>query len=290
MKQIQLKRELVGWGYGFLGVLIFSLTLPATRIAVAELDPAFVGLGRAVVAAVLAIVLLTITRQPIPPKRFLPKFIVVAVGVVIGFPLLTAIAMKNAPASYGAVITGLMPLATALFGVWRGKERVSNSFWIFALLGSGLVVYFALTSGTKSISVTDFALFGAVAVAGMGYAEGAILARTLGAWQVICWSLVLCLPILLPIVISSSPTSFISISMNAWLGFLYVSIFSMFLGFFAWYRGLAWGGIANVSQIQLIQPFLTILASAMLLNETLSIGTFGFAIGVIICVALSKRF
>ena len=290
MKQIQLKRELVGWGYGFLGVLIFSLTLPATRIAVAELNPAFVGLGRAVVAAGLAIVLLTLTRQPIPPKRFLPRFIVVAVGVVIGFPLLTAIAMKNAPASYGAVITGLMPLATALFGVWRGKERVSSSFWVFALTGSGLVICFALTSGTKAISVTDFALFSAVAAAGMGYAEGAILARTLGAWQVICWSLVLCLPILLPIVISSSPTSFSSISMNAWLGFLYVSIFSMFLGFIAWYRGLAWGGIANVSQIQLTQPFLTILASGILLNETLTIRTFGFAVAVIICVALSKRF
>ena len=290
MKQIQLKRESIGWGYGFLGVIIFSLTLPATRIAVAELDSAFVGLGRAVIAAGFAIVLLTLTHQPVPPKKFLPSFIVVAVGVVIGFPLLTAIAMKNAPASYGAVITGLMPLATALFGVWRGKERVANSFWIFALLGSGLVVCFALTSGTKSISITDFALFGAVAAAGMGYAEGAILARSLGAWQVICWSLVLCLPILLPVVIIRSPTSFSLISLNAWLGFLYVSVFSMFLGFIAWYRGLACGGIANVSQIQLVQPFLTILASGILLNEVLSIRTFGFAIGVIICVVLSKRF
>lgn len=289
MKQIS-KRELVGWGYGFLGVLIFSLTLPATRIAVAELDPAFVGLGRAVVAASLAIVLLISTRQPLPPKKFLPRFILVGIGVVIGFPLLTAIAMKNAPASYGAVITGLMPLATALFGVWRGKERVSISFWVFALIGSGLVICFALISGTKSITVTDFALLGAVAAAGMGYAEGAILARTLGAWQVICWSLVLCLPISLPIVISCSPNSFSSISIDAWLGFFYVGIFSMFLGFFAWYQGLAWGGIANVSQIQLIQPFLTILASAILLNEALSIRTFSFAIGVIICVALSKRF
>lgn len=181
MKQhLRSKQELVGWVYGFLGVLIFSLTLPATRIAVAELDPAFVGLGRAVVAAGLAIVLLTLTRQPVPPKRFLPRFIVVAVGVVI---------------------IGLLPLATALFGVWRGKERVSHSFWVFALMGSGLVICFALISGTKSFGATDLALFGAVAAAGMGYAEGVILARTFGAWQVICWSLVLCLPILLPIVI-----------------------------------------------------------------------------------------
>ena len=284
------KQKLVGWLYGFLGVLIFSLTLPATRIAVAELDSAFVGLGRAVIAAGLAVILLTVTRQPIPPKKLLPKFIVVAVGVVIGFPLLTAIAMKNAPASYGAVIVGLLPLATALFGVWRGKERVSNSFWIFALIGSGLVICFALVSGTKTINATDLALFAAVAVGGMGYAEGAVLARTFSAWQVICWSLVFSFPVLLPIAINYAPTSFDSISISAWLSFSYVSIFSMLLGFFAWYRGLSEGGIAKVSQIQLIQPFLTIIASGILLNEPLSILTFGFAIAVIICVALSKQF
>ena len=286
----QSKRELIGWGYGFLGVLIFSLTLPATRIAVTELTPAFVGLGRAVIAGSLAIVLLILTRQPMPPKRFLPRFVVVAVGVVIGFPLLTAIAMNNDPASYGAVIVGLLPLATALFGVWRGKERVSNSFWIFALIGSGLVICFALVSGTKTINATDLALFAAVAVGGMGYAEGAVLARTFSAWQVICWSLVFSFPVLLPIAINYAPTSFDSISISAWLSFSYVSIFSMLLGFFAWYRGLSEGGIAKVSQIQLIQPFLTIIASGILLNEPLSILTFGFAIAVIICVALSKQF
>ncbi|HEY9772019.1 MAG TPA: DMT family transporter [Coleofasciculaceae cyanobacterium] len=160
-----------------------------------------------------------------------------------------------------------MPLATALFGVWRGKEQVSRPFWIFAPIANGLVICYALISGTKSISTTDFDLFGAVAAAGMTYAEEAILARTFGAWQVICWSLVLSCPILLPIVFSYSPNSFSSISMNAWLGFLYVSIFSMFLGFFAWYQGLFLGGIAHVSQVQSIQPFLTILASAILLNE-----------------------
>ena len=285
-----INKELWGWLYGFLGVLIFSLTLPATRIAVAELDPAFVGLGRAVIAGGLAIILLTLTRQSIPPKRFWLRFLVVAVGVVVGFPLLTAIAMKNAPASYGAVIIGLMPLATALYGVWRGKEQVTKSFWLFALMGSGLVIVFAVQSGTKSLSATDLALFGAVVSAGVGYGEGAILARTFGAWQVICWSLVLSLPILLPIAINFSPTSFNTISFNAWLGFLYVSVFSMFLGFFAWYQGLVWGGIANVGQIQLLQPFLTILASAILLHEALTSRTLGFALGVIICVAFSKRF
>ncbi len=282
--------ELVGFGYGFLGVLIFSLTLPATRLAVAELDPVFVGLGRSIVAAGLSLVLLIATRQTIPPWRFIPKFGIVVVGVIIGFPLLTAIALRNTPASYAAVITGLIPLATALCGVWRGNEKASVSFWIFALIGSGLVVSFAFISGAKSISLADFALLGAVLTCGLGYAEGATLARTFGAWQVICWSLVLSIPVLLPIVLKHSPASFSSISVDAWLGFLYVSIFSMFLGFIAWYQGLAIGGIARVSQIQLIQPFLTILASAILLKETLTITTLGFALAVIICVALGKRF
>jgi drug/metabolite transporter (DMT)-like permease len=285
-----INKELLGWLYGFVGTLIFSLTLPATRIAVTELDPVFVGLGRAVIAGGLGGILLTITRQALPPSRFWLRFAVVAVGVVVGFPLLTAIAMRDAPASYGAVITGLIPLATALYGVWRGKEQVTKSFWLFAFMGSGLVLVFAVQSGTKALNATDLALFGAVVSAGVGYGEGAILARTFGAWQVICWSLVLSLPVLLPIVVNAAPSSFNTISPNAWLGFLYLGVFSMFLGFFAWYQGLVWGGIAKVSQIQLLQPFLTILASASLLHEALTTRACGFALGVIICVALSKRF
>ena len=289
MKHLPSKQESKGLQLGFLGVLIFSLTLPASRVAVTELDPVFVGLGRAIIAGVLASILLTITRQSLPPKRFWLRFLLVAAGIVVGFPLLSASAMKNAPASYGAVITGLMPLATALYGVWRGGEKVTKSFWIFALAGSCLIVCFALPSGTKSISKTDLALFGAVIAAGIGYGEGAILSRTFGAWQVICWSLVLSFPILLPIVIHHAPVS-LDTSLNAWLGLLYLGVFSMFLGFFAWYQGMAWGGIAKVSQIQLLQPFLTIFASAILLHEPLSIRTLGFALGVIICVALSRRF
>ena len=290
MPDLKSRQELVGFGYGFIGVLIFSLTLPATRLAVVELDPVFVGLGRAIIAAGLSLILLIVTRQTIPPWRFLPRFAIVVTGVIIGFPLLTAIALRNTPASYAAVITGLIPLATALFGVWRGNEKASRAFWIFAFIGSGLVISFALISGTKAISIDDLALLGAVVTCGMGYAEGAILSRTFGAWQVICWSLILSVPVLLPIVLKHSPTSFSSISVDAWLGFLYVSVFSMFLGFFAWYQGLAIGGIAHVSQTQLIQPFLTILVSAILLNEPLTITTLGFALAVIICVALGKRF
>jgi drug/metabolite transporter (DMT)-like permease len=285
----QSQQELTSFGYGFLGILIFSLTLPATRIAVTGFDPIFVGLGRAIVAAGLSLILLAITRQTIPPARFLPNFAIVAGGVVIGFPLLSAIAMQNAAGSHAAVITGLLPLSTALCGSWRAGERPSRGFWLFAGLGSVLVVIFALVTGGGSMRLSDLALLGAVGSAALGYAEGAVLARTFGSWQVICWSLILSTPVLLPIVLQHLPTNFAAVPIDAILAFLYVSVFSMFLGFFAWYRGLALGGIARIGQLQLIQPFLTILASVVLLGERLTIETVGFAAAVIVCVVLGKR-
>jgi drug/metabolite transporter (DMT)-like permease len=282
-------RDLKSFGYGFLGILIFSITLPATRIAISGgFDPVFVGLGRAIVAAGLSLILLVITRQTIPPLRFLPNFAIVTGGVVIGFPLLSAIAMKDAAASHGAVITGLLPLSTALCGVWRAGERPSPKFWLFACLGSALVIIFALITGGGSIRLADIALLGAVGSAALGYAEGAVLSRTFGSWQVICWALILSVPMLLPIVLQHLPANFTAISANAMLAFLYVSAFSMFLGFFAWYRGLALGGVARIGQLQLIQPFMTIFASVILLGEHLSIETIGFAIAVVSCVVLGK--
>ncbi len=285
----QSQTDLTSFGYGCLGVLIFSLTLPATRIAVTGFDPVFVGLGRAIVAAGLSLILLIVTRQTLPPIRFLPNFAIVAAGVVIGFPLLSAIAMRDAAASHGAVIMGLLPLSTALCGVWRAGERPSLGFWLFASLGSALTISFALLTGGGSIRLADVALLGAVGATSLGYAEGAILSRKFGSWQIICWSLLLSTPVLLPIVWQHLPSNFSAVSTNAMLGFLYVSVFSMFLGFFAWYRGLALGGVAQIGQIQLIQPFLTIMASAILLGEHLSIETIGFAAGVIVCVLLGKR-
>jgi drug/metabolite transporter (DMT)-like permease len=288
-KNIQSQTELAGFGYGFIGVSIFSLTLPATRMALTGFDPMFVGLGRAIVAAFLSLILLVATRQPLPPLRFLPNFAIVVAGVVVGFPLLSAIAMRDAPASYGAVIVGLLPLATALGGVWRAGERPAIAFWIFGGLGSLLVLLFAWQSGTGSLRLADLALVGSVAAAGLGYAEGAVLARTFGSWQVICWSLILAAPFLLPIVLHHLPADCSSLPPKAIVGFLYVSVFSMFLGFFAWYRGLALGGVARVGQVQLVQPFLTILAAHIFLGEPVSITTPLFAAGVIFCVAMGKR-
>jgi drug/metabolite transporter (DMT)-like permease len=285
----QSQQELTSLGYGFLGVLIFSLTLPATRIAVSGFDPVFVGLGRAIVAAGLSLILLAITRQTMPPLRFLPNFTIVAAGVVVGFPLLASIAMQDATAAHGAVITGLLPLSTALCGVWRAGERPSRAFWLFAGLGSLFVIMFALVTGGGSLRWADLALLGAVGAAGLGYAEGAVLAREFGSWQVICWALILATPGLIPIVWQHTPSNFSSISPAAICGFLYVSIFSMFVGFCAWYRGLALGGVARIGQLQLMQPFLTIIASAILLGEQLSIETIGFAVAVICCVVAGKR-
>jgi drug/metabolite transporter (DMT)-like permease len=281
--------EFQGLIYGLFGILIFSLTLPATRIAVSAFDPIFVGLGRSIGAAALSLILLMARRQPIPPKRYLLNFCVVIAGVIVGFPLLSAIAMQDAPASHGAVIVGLLPLFTALGGVWRAGERPSVKFWIFAGLGSALVLGFAIVSGGGELRWADLALLGAVVAAGLGYAEGAVLARKLGSWQVICWALVLAAPLLLPIVWHHGPADWRSISPGAAIGFLYVTVFSMFLGFFAWYRGLALGGVARVGQLQLVQPFLTILASAALLGEPLTVTTLGFAIAVILCVALGRQ-
>ncbi|MDX2256988.1 MAG: DMT family transporter [Pseudanabaenaceae cyanobacterium bins.39] len=285
----QPQQELWGLIYGAIGVMVFSLTLPATRVAVTNLHPVFVGLGRAVVAAILAVIVLVVKRQPLPAWRFIPNFLIVASGGIIGFPLLSTLAMQNASASYGAVIIGLMPLTTALFGVWRGGEKTAWQFWLFAIAGSGLVMAFALTSGTGTLSFADLALLGSVITASFSYAEGTILARNFGSWQVICWSLVLVFPILFPIVWFYAPSSLAIVSGNAWMGFLYVSIFSMFLGFLAWYHGLFLGGIAKIGQLQLIQPFLTILASAVLLKEPLTISTIGFASGVILCVAMGRH-
>jgi len=283
------QQELRGLAYGVCGVIIFSITLPATRIALTEFDPIFVGLGRALAAAILSLILLLATRQPLPHWRFLPSFLVVIMGGIVGFPLLSTLAMQNASASHGAVIIGLLPLATALFAVWRAGERPSLTFWLFAIAGSSLVIIFALVSGKGMIQVSDLALLGAVGTASFGYAEGAILARTFGSWQVVCWALVLAFPFVLPIVWQYAPDTLPSVFSGAGLGFWYISFFSMFFGFVAWYRGLFLGGIARVGQLQLFQPFLTILASALILGEPMTISTLGFAGGVLLCVALGRR-
>jgi drug/metabolite transporter (DMT)-like permease len=248
----------------------------------------FVGLGRAVVAAVLAALVLAATRSPWPALALWPRLAVVALGVVIGFPVLSAWAMRHVPASHGAVVVGLLPLATAAAGAWLARERPSLRFWACAIAGSAVVVAFALWQGGGSLHAADLLLIGAVAAAAIGYAEGARLTRLLGSWQVISWALVLSAPLLVvPVWLAADGAA--AAPPGAWLGFAYVSLVSMYLGFFAWYRALAQGGIAAVGQIQLLQPFLTFLFSALLLGERLEASTFVAAALVVATIAIGRR-
>ncbi len=275
--------------FGLLGVIAFSGTLPATRVAVAHLDPVFVGLGRAVVAAVLAGIVLAVTRSPWPARQLWPRLAVVAAGVVVGWPVLSAYAMREVPAAHGAVVSGLLPLATALAGALIAHERPTPRFWVCALFGSMVVVAFALWEGGGAPQLADLLLVGAVIAAAIGYAEGARLARLLGGWQVICWVLLLSAPfLLLPTWLALDAHAFAA-PWSAWAGFAYVAVISMFLGFFVWYKGLAMGGIAAVGQTQLLQPFFTIFASAWLLQEHVDAATFIAAALVIVAIALGRK-
>lgn len=281
--------ETLGLGYGFLGILGFSLTLPATRAAVTDLDLTIVGFGRAVVAALLAMTALWATHQPLPHRKHWGSLLIVAAGVVLGFPLLSAWAMQQLPAAHGAVVLGLMPLATAIAAIFRVGERPTLGFWIASIAGSTTVILFAVISAAGQIKGADVALLGAGVAAAVSYAEGGRLARCLGGWQVICWALVLAAPFLiLPVAIAVWQHGLVA-SPTAWLGFGYVSIVSQFLAFFAWYQGLATGGVARVGQIQLLQPFLTIFASALLLGEAIAPITIGAATVVVTTVAFGKR-
>jgi drug/metabolite transporter (DMT)-like permease len=287
--------ESKGMLLGLAGVAIFSLTLPMTRIAVRELDPAFVTLGRALGAAVLSAAWLGWRRSPArarPARTDLPALAMVVLGCVLGFPLLTSIAMKSLPAAHGAVLVGALPLCTALYAALRGYERPSRGFWVLALLGSSLVAAFALLQGGGRLQRADLAMLAAVALAAAGYAEGARLARRLGGLEVISWALLLAAPFAAVLLAACDAGQFrrlAGVTPGAWLAFGYVTVFSMYVGFYFWYRGLALGGMARVGQTQLLQPFLTLGAAAALLGETLAPANCAFALAVIATVALGRR-
>ncbi|MBX3098232.1 MAG: DMT family transporter [Salinibacterium sp.] len=277
--------------FGFLGVLIFSFTLPLTRFAVAELPPLFISNGRAVVAGALALAVLGITRQRLPRGNQWVRLGVVAFGVVFGFPLFTSYALQTVPSAHGAVVIGLLPAATAVVAVIRGNERPSLGFWLVSGAGVVAVVAFVAIAGggIDGLRPGDLLLLGAVVTAAIGYAEGALLSREIGSWQTICWALVLALPVTVTLTALAIAPGWPTASGAAWLAFGYTALLSMFLGFFAWYRGLAIGPIARVSQIQLVQPVLTIIWSALLLGELLDWSVWVGALVVILCAGLAVR-
>jgi drug/metabolite transporter (DMT)-like permease len=269
-------------------VLAFSFSLPATRLAVEDLDPTFVGLGRAVVAAVLAAALLALTRQPLPHRQDLHRFALVSIGVVIGFPICTSLALKHLSSAHASVIVGMLPAATAALAVVRAGERPPPAFWAAAAAGLVAVLAFAATQGAHGIAAADLLVLAAVALAALGYAEGGALSRTYGGWQVICWALVLSAPVLIgPVAVAAQHNG--TASTQAWLGFAYVALFSMFLGFFAWYRGLALGGIAKIGQLQLAQPVLTLVWSALILGEHVTAAMALTALLVLACVLATQK-
>jgi len=279
-----------GWMNGFLGMMIFSGSLPATRVAVLELDPLFLTAVRAAIAALLALCALLITRQARPTRADLPPLLFVALGVVIGFPLLTALALQHTTSAHSLVYIGLLPLATAGFGVLRGGERPKPAFWAFSGVGAVLVGAFALSQGSGGAWQGDALMVGAVLLCGLGYAEGAVLSRRIGGWQVISWALVVALPLTLAATWLAAPAGWPAISGAAWLSLVYVSVFSMWIGFIFWYRGLAQGGIAAVGQLQLLQPFLGLALAGWLLHETVQPMIIAVMAGVVVCVFGAKRF
>ncbi len=279
-----------GWINGSIGVLIFSGSLPATRAAVLDFDPVFLTVARAAIAGLLAIAALLIFKERLPSRSQVLPLAVVAIGVVVGFPLLSAIALQYITSAHSIVFLGLLPLVTAAFGVLRGGERPHPIFWIFSVAGSLLVIGYAISQGLKASATGDMLMLGAIVLCGLGYAEGAKLSKTLGGWQVISWALLLSLPLMLPLVFILRPSSFSEISVSAWVGLAYVSLFSMFIGFVFWYRGLAQGGIAAVGQLQLLQPFFGLALAASVLHEEVNVVMFGVTAGVILCVAGSKKY
>jgi drug/metabolite transporter (DMT)-like permease len=273
---------------GLLGVLGFSLTLPFTRVAVDGLDPAFVGLGRAAVAALPAAALLVLWGERLPDRATLRRLALVALGVVFGFPLLSALALRELTAAHSAVIVGLLPAATAVMAVARAGERPSTRFWVASGAGLAAVLAFAASQGA-GVNGADVLVLGAVALGAIGYAEGGALARDMGGSRVICWALVLSLPLTLPIGLGAGLASGLGAPAGDWLGFAYVALVSQLIAFFAWYAALARGGVAKIGQVQLVQPLLTLAWAAALFGERVGAGTLIAALAVVASVVATQR-
>jgi drug/metabolite transporter (DMT)-like permease len=275
---------------GFIGVLIFSLTLPATRIAVEGLEPAWLAIARAVLAGLIGALALFLTKQKRPKGHQLKSIVAIIAGVVFGFPFFTSMAMKTVDVSHGAVVVGLLPMATAIVSAFVNRERLNRAFWVCSALGAVIVLAYAISQGQGALGWGDLCLLFAVASAAVGYAIGGKLSRELGGWQTIAWALLYSLPMMiLPLIYFSWGFNFAAVKPSAWLGFLYLSIFSQFIGFFFWYGGMAKAGVARVSQVQLLQLFLTLIFSALINQEKVSWLTWAVAIVIVALVWLIKR-
>ena len=275
--------------FGLLGVIFFGLTLPMTKIVIPYLDPIFIGLGRSALDSIVAIIILLKFTNSIPTKKQFIQLFIIALGVVIGFPIFTSIAMEYVPASHGAIVVGILPLATAVTGAIISKEKPSLSFWVVSLIGTILVISYTLLQSGGSLHKADLALFIAIISVSIGYAIGGKLSKELGGWQVICWALVISFPFIIVPTINHAPDNLFDFPISVYLSFLYLALISQLFGFFVWYKGLAMGGIVRVSQIQLLQTFITLGASIILLNEKLNLQMIIFALLVVGIVWIGKK-
>jgi len=284
-----LSRERLGLVLGFVGMVIFGGTLPATRIAVAAIDPLALTAMRTAIAGLCSLALLIVLRRKFPPRELWFQLAVASICVVILFPFLMALAVQTVDASHGGVVMGALPIATAFVAVLITHERPRRLFWIASLAGAALVVAFALRQGGGSLTPGDLLLFAAVAASAIGYAFSGRLTASMPGWEVISWALVIALPVSLPSAVLSLPANLDQIALKPWLAVLYVALFPQWIGFFAWNAGLAMGGIARVSQMQLLQPFVTFALAAIFIGEPITPQIVLFAAAVVATVAISTQ-
>lgn len=283
------RKEKMGILLGLLGVICFSLTLPATSVAVEYFGTTFVGLGRAVIASILVAIILIGRKEKLPSARQFKSLVIVSLGAVLGFPLLTSWAMTSLPVSHGAVELALLPLATAGFAMMRAGEMPSLKFWLSSIAGALAVIIYAIYLGLGQLHIADFALLAAVVILGLSYAEGGLLAQEIGSWQVIAWAIIIAVPVLIIPVSLNVSGEMLHAPLKAWISFLYLAIVSQFLAYVAWYGGMAMGGISRVSQIQYLQPFLMIIFAVLFFHESISVFTIVIAIAVVFSVMIGKN-
>ena len=286
---MNLSIETKGMLIGFVGISIFSLTLPFTQMAVYEMSPFFVAFARASIAGICALILLIFTKSKFPNKIQIRRLIIIVIGVIYGFPIFTSIAMKTLPSSHSGIVLGILPLAMSLFAAIKYKEKPSSSFWIISIFGTFIVISYTFMDNNGSLMIEDLWLLFAILFAAIGYSEGGKLAKEMGSIGVISWALVISLPINLFASYLFYEINYTSISFQAIISLTYVGLFSMFIGFFFWYKGIAIGGISRVGQVQLIQPFLTIVGAYFLTNEKITTLNILFAFMVLIVIIIGRK-
>ena len=286
---MNLSIETKGMLIGFVGISIFSLTLPFTQMAVNEMSPFFVAFARASIAGICALILLIFTKSKFPNKIQIRRLLIIVIGVIYGFPIFTSIAMKTLPSSHSGIVLGILPLAMSLFAAIKYKEKPSSSFWMISIFGTFIVISYTFIDNNGSLMIEDLWLLFAILFAAIGYSEGGTLAKEMGSIGVISWALVISLPINLFASYLFYEINYTSISFQAIISLTYVGLFSMFIGFFFWYKGIAIGGISRVGQVQLIQPFLTIVGAYFLTNEKITTLNILFAFMVLIVIIIGRK-